>query len=83
MKFEDFMSNWLSGYRANGGDSYCETEIATSALDAWNNRQALIDAHNRRMGELCARRVGKRQGCNGGDGFLCAECPCRYMIEDK
>ena len=72
----------------NGGMSDAE-HLALDRQHAWQDKQevdrlqALIDAHNRRMGELCARRVGKRQGCNGGDGFLCAECPCRYMIEDK
>ena len=85
MTFSEFMGAWLSVYRTNGGEEKFEEPLSIAALDAWNNRQSLIDAHNKRCEEICERRIGKRQGCNVEDkssGFMCAECPRRYLITD-
>lgn len=67
-------------------DEYCQKQTFGKALtlldlkNLWDNRQALIDAHNERCEKNC--RVFKAQcsACNQGQ---CGMCPRRYMITEE
>ena len=68
----------------NNGDGTWEESLRR----CWQNRQALIDAHNKRCEDACGESndaVFDLGSCAKylPNGEFCPDCPRRYMIEDK
>ncbi len=66
--YPDVTTAEMTGYFQGHGDG---------ADDAWDNRQALIDQHNKR----CEAACGDRVYCSITAG-ACPDCPQRWMITE-
>ena len=76
MKFKDWWE-YLVREEVRAGFQHPTLEEMAAARVAWQNRQALIDAHNARCDEYCCGAWKEGDLCKRDD------CPRNYRIKDE